>query len=168
MYNRDRRIPSILSTLDDLSDIDTRAADELRAVHHEHSITAFLEGRFPTNEDLHDCRSPLGLETDTEKRSAIRKAPSPASSQRQAVTQEALPPKAPVLSAPLPLHHVRRGTVGNGAALRRSGELDSPPPSPSSEALLSWRHSGCLGLFFDLTAIANRLLSSPGFLRQLT
>lgn len=56
MYNRDRRISSILASHDDLSDIDTRAADELRAVHHEHSITAFLEGRSPMIEDLRDCR----------------------------------------------------------------------------------------------------------------
>ena len=118
MYNRDRRMSSILSRLDDLSDIDTRAADGLRAVHHENSITAFLEGCFSTKEDLHDCRSSLGHETDTEKRSAIPKAPSPASSQQQAVTQEALPPQVPVFSAPLSAYHKRRGTVGNAANAR--------------------------------------------------
>lgn len=132
MYNRDRRISSIISSIDDLSDIDTRAADELRAVHHENSITSFLEARSPSSEDLHDCRSPLGLESTGKRRDIETITPTSATacSQRQTMAQEALPSKAPILSAPLPRHHQRRGTVENGATSRRSRELESPPPSP--------------------------------------
>lgn len=151
MYNRDRRISSIISSIDDLSDIDTRAADELRAVHHEHSITSFLEGRSPSSEDLHDCHSPLGLESTGKRRDIETVTPTRATacSQRQTTAQEALPSKAPILSAPLPRHHQRRGTVETGATSRRSRELDSPPPSPISESFYSTRVHYGLGVIFD-------------------
>ncbi|CAF9911019.1 hypothetical protein IMSHALPRED_009898 [Imshaugia aleurites] len=129
MYNRDRRISSILSHLDDLSDIDTRAADELRAVHHEHSITSFLEGLIPPNEEIHGCNSPLAHENIGKSR-AVETTPDPAPSQQQTIAKDAPTPKAPILSAPQPGKRRRRGTWENGTTMRRPRELDNPPPSP--------------------------------------
>lgn len=138
MYNRDRRISSILSHLDDLSDIDTRAADELRAVHHEHSITSFLEGLIPPNEEIHGCNSPLAHENIGKSR-AVETTPDPAPSQQQTIAKDAPTPKAPILSAPQPGKRRRRGTWENGTTMRRPRELDNPPPSPISESRSSTR-----------------------------
>ena len=139
MYNRNRRVSSILSDIDTLSDINTRAADQLRLVPHEHSITSFLESQSPTtpNEHLHDCHSPLEQESTEEEGRAVETAvPFFKSFQRQTVAHVAQPPKSPVLSsAPPPRHHQKRGTMANGAILRRSMVMDSPPSNPISERL---------------------------------
>lgn len=140
MYNRDRRLSSIISSIDDLAGIDTRAADEFRAVHHEHSITSFLQGRSPSNEYLHDCRSPLNNITKEKGRDieTVAHSSATASRQEQTMAQEALTSKAPMLSTALPPGHRRRGRLVNGATSRRSRELDSPPPSPTSESRFLW------------------------------
>ncbi|CAD6594400.1 MAG: hypothetical protein ASARMPRED_009361 [Alectoria sarmentosa] len=163
MYNRDRRISDILSGIDDLSDIDTCAADEFRAVHHEHSITAFLEGHSPTTDHLHDCNSPLERETTEERRAIGIMTPSAAiaTSHNHTMVQKTLPPKVPILSAPLNRHHQRRGTVENGATSWRSRDLDSPPPSPISESFHG--DSRWFSTLFDLTTMANYLLQVPVF-----
>ena len=141
MYNRDRRLSTLLSSTDTLSDIDTRAQDQYRPVSHEHSITSFLERKSSlTDVHCHDCHSPLEHESTGGRdwfadSAEVIPSPTLASAQGEKRPHEAPTPVKDrfLVEGTQPRRHQRRGTMDNGSILRHERGMESPPPSPISE-----------------------------------